>query len=203
MTRCTFCFNPCRSKSSSFFSCQRRWKGTTRSNWTALTATATRVSLVCAWPSFVPFRGQYFLIVETSWSIFTAELDRMDAEVFFLLLFFPALVLKCPLCLLYSLRAAPCLILGHWCVLCMETWLRRRCDVCPLGVTSTAFTNQPHRLNGSTVPSRWIILLSRHVLLWKRCPVNWFSAMKLWQINFKFKKENMTGSGQKWSNRCS
>lgn len=57
------------------------------------------------------------------------------------------------------------LILGCWCVMCLEIWLRRRCDVYLRlwGVVVAAFFNRSQRLTKTIVPAKWITATGNHV----------------------------------------
>lgn len=92
---------------------------------------------LCACPSSVFFKGNISSLLRPANQYSHWSLSGWMQRSFFLLLVFlfkiSVHVLEClPFCL-DSLRAVLSLILGHWCVLCSETRLRRRCDFCPLG----------------------------------------------------------------------
>lgn len=138
-----FFFNPLPKQVVFIFSHCFKWKSPVGgSYWTALRATSTPVLLGCACPSSVFFKGNISSLLTPANQCSHWSLSGWMQRSFFLLLvffFFCTLfefsvpVLEClPLCL-DSPRAVLSLILGHWCVLCLETRLRRRCDVCPLG----------------------------------------------------------------------
>lgn len=119
----------------------------------------------------------------------------------FLLLVFNAPVLQCPLCCLYSLQAVLSLILGHWCVLCLEIRLRWRCDVYPLGShLDSLYQSASLSKKNNAVPARWITLVGGYVPLRTRCRVNQCSATKLRRIKFKFTKKEKSWSRQNCSN---